>query len=195
MATYKVIEAFQSIQGEGRHMGVPATFIRLFDCNLNCTFCDTVWNDKSKIVEMTTEEIITLCDGLDLVVITGGEPSMQNLNPLIRELQKQPHTVAVETNGYKYKNIRAANHIALSPKNYSRPEGHWDEIKLLFSISNRVKQEEELLYWVDERYSVCVGAINNNDTIDKANMLTAINVAIVNDVPLNPQLHKLLGVE
>ena len=36
---YPVVEIFQSIQGEGRHMGRPANFIRLAGCNLKCSWC------------------------------------------------------------------------------------------------------------------------------------------------------------
>ena len=39
----KVVEIFDSIDGEGIRAGAPATFIRLAGCNLRCTYCDTVY--------------------------------------------------------------------------------------------------------------------------------------------------------
>lgn len=36
MTQIKVSELFYSIQGEGRHMGVPSVFLRTFGCNLTC---------------------------------------------------------------------------------------------------------------------------------------------------------------
>lgn len=35
----KVVEIFNSIDGEGKRAGLPCTFIRLFGCNLNCSYC------------------------------------------------------------------------------------------------------------------------------------------------------------
>src|SRR5690606_10255253 len=36
-----VSEIFRSVQGEGRHVGVPSVFLRLARCNLSCRWCDT----------------------------------------------------------------------------------------------------------------------------------------------------------
>jgi organic radical activating enzyme len=36
-----VNEIFESIQGEGGCSGQLSIFIRLANCNMNCTFCDT----------------------------------------------------------------------------------------------------------------------------------------------------------
>ena len=37
----KIVELFNSIDGEGKRTGELATFIRTFGCNLNCTYCDS----------------------------------------------------------------------------------------------------------------------------------------------------------
>ena len=40
---YKVVEMFDSIEGEGKRSGMPATFIRFAGCNLRCGYCDTAY--------------------------------------------------------------------------------------------------------------------------------------------------------
>lgn len=93
---YLVKEIFHTIQGEGPYSGVPATFIRLGGCNLQCTWCDTDY----------TQDLMHLQTGLivdemrnHLVVITGGEPFAQRIAPLVISLVQAGHIVQVETNG------------------------------------------------------------------------------------------------
>lgn len=98
---------FSTIQGEGPYAGVPAIFLRLAGCNLRCTFCDTDF--ESKATEMTKFDVIRKIRNLSmerntfptkLVVITGGEPLLQNLIPLIYELTHlEAFEVQIETAG------------------------------------------------------------------------------------------------
>ena len=84
----RINEIFYSLQGEGRHTGTPAVFVRFAGCNLKCSFCDT---DHSRSVEMTEEEIVEEVRQFParFVVITGGEPSMQVTASLIEKLHAQ----------------------------------------------------------------------------------------------------------
>ena len=41
MATFHLHTIFSSLQGEGRNVGRPATFVRFSGCNLACKWCDT----------------------------------------------------------------------------------------------------------------------------------------------------------
>ncbi len=98
----KVSEIFASIQGEGRIMGMPAAFVRLAGCNLNCEWCDTkyAWNVGK---EMTVDEIVSEVNkiGLKDVVITGGEPLVQidELSELVSKLYELGYVLHIETNG------------------------------------------------------------------------------------------------
>ncbi len=38
---YRIVEIFESLQGEGWNTGMPAVFVRLGKCNLACGWCDT----------------------------------------------------------------------------------------------------------------------------------------------------------
>lgn len=73
----KVVEIFDSFQGEGIYTGEPATFLRLGGCNLNCDFCDTEFDDYKEIdVELVKECLLNHIKNHKnkLLVITGGEP-------------------------------------------------------------------------------------------------------------------------
>ena len=118
-------EIFYSIQGEGPSMGKPAIFIRLSQCNLHCTWCDTdyTWNwkdtpfthdkdlqpgyekyDKGQwVVEAAPGEITDIIGQYPCkrVILTGGEPMMQQkeLIPLAEKLRKLGYFIEIETNG------------------------------------------------------------------------------------------------
>lgn len=94
----KVVEIFDSMQGEGEYMGVMCTFVRFAGCNLRCPFCDEA-SKYDKATEMTIEEIVHACRQ-SIVVLTGGEPTIQsNLLDLIDALQCAGKKVHIETNG------------------------------------------------------------------------------------------------
>lgn len=92
---------FATIQGEAIFAGHPATFVRLAGCNLKCPLCDTDYT--SKVIKVKPEYILNEAEKLTapnkLVVITGGEPFRQNLNPLVALLVKNEYNVQIETNG------------------------------------------------------------------------------------------------
>lgn len=111
---YSVIEIFDSIQGEGSWLGQPCTFVRLAGCNLRCSWCDTDW--KSSVQEMSVDEIIDKIN-YNRVVITGGEPALHDLRPLLVTLREDCHEIAIETNGtLPISGLSFIDHIVCSPK-------------------------------------------------------------------------------
>jgi len=193
---YKVVEHFTSIQGEGINMGRPATFIRLLGCNLKCSFCDEPKHTQQELVKNLTKEAIAALAETKLVVITGGEPSINDINPLIWFLQDEGHEVQVETNGFSFLNVEDADIVTLSPKKgNSRPEGFWTEVKLLVSAIDYDRVEDEIEYWKGKGVIVSLQPINGMDKINPESMKVAMRLAIKHDVRLSPQLHKLIGVE
>jgi organic radical activating enzyme len=120
---YDVLEIFDSYQGEGILLGRKATFIRLANCNLTCPWCDT--NMKAPSDEMTAKQIASQVNpNVDLVVITGGEPTLYDLELLAATFSNRI-AVAIETNGTNPvpKNI---NWIACSPKREAKYMIHPD---------------------------------------------------------------------
>ena len=110
---YKIVEIFESLQGEGDEVGAPVTFVRLAGCNLICPFCDT---DHSSFSLFDIPAIINLCKS-NYVVITGGEPALYDLRPLCMALKIAKKRVGLETNGtLPIKNLHSFDHISFSPK-------------------------------------------------------------------------------
>lgn len=125
LVKYPIVEIFTSIQGEGVNLGKPANFVRFAGCNLNCPWCDTIWNKANEV--LTKEEIAMRFDkDVKLVVFTGGEPMIQkNLLALLVYVCSLGYKVAIETNGTlptkELKKQLLDVHIACSPK----PEKDW----------------------------------------------------------------------
>lgn len=141
--TYKVNEIFYSLQGEGYYAGTPAVFIRFSGCNLQCPWCDTKHQDGERI---TAKEIISRAlQSLNgarpiLVVLTGGEPTLQVDEALVHSLRMKFPVVAIETNG-THPVPQNVNFITVSPKTdfINGPEivtRDADEIKLVFTGNN-----------------------------------------------------------
>ncbi|WSS23153.1 7-carboxy-7-deazaguanine synthase QueE [Streptomyces sp. NBC_01190] len=99
-----------TFQGEGPSCGAPALFIRLSRCNLTCEWCDTkyTWDwehfdPRQESVRRSATDLLAwaLASPVKLVVITGGEPLLQQhaLVPLVLALLAGGKRVEFETNG------------------------------------------------------------------------------------------------
>lgn len=99
----KVVEIFKSIDGEGKRAGLPTTFIRLYGCNLRCSYCDSqyAWSGNN-YEEMSVDEILTAVKelGITSITLTGGEPLIhKDVKELLSKLVECKFDVNVETNG------------------------------------------------------------------------------------------------
>lgn len=102
-----VIAIWPTIQGEGPYVGMPAVFIRLAGCDLQCPLCDTQYTRGRQQLSIDTilDQVEQLTDGrqrMSLVVLTGGEPLRQNIGPLARRLFEAGYQTQIETNGTLY---------------------------------------------------------------------------------------------
>jgi len=136
-----LMEAFYTIQGEGRFTGYPAYFIRLGGCDVGCVWCDVKesW-EAGKWPVLPIEKIVE--DALSypgrLVVITGGEPLLYNLDPLTRLLKEKGFTTNIETSG-AHPFSGDFDWVCFSPKKFKKPHPsiyvEADELKVV--IYNR----------------------------------------------------------
>ena len=86
----KINEIFYSLQGEGRNTGRAAVFVRFSGCNLKCPFCDTLF---SSYREMSNDDIVEAIKQYParLVILTGGEPTLQVDKPFVDLLLRDCH--------------------------------------------------------------------------------------------------------
>lgn len=187
---YKINEIFYSLQGEGAYAGVPMVFVRFSGCNLSCPFCDT---SHQSFVEMTAAEIRREVAqyGCGCVCITGGEPTLQLTEELIREAF-EGYEVHLETNG-TCPVPPGVDWVTLSPKAAPVVLTQAHEIKLLYG-----QGAEDPSRWQDFEASVyCLQPIAVEDDPD----LSARNVSATIDYckshpqwRLSLQTHKLIHI-
>lgn len=126
-----VAEVFgPTFQGEGPSLGRRAGFVRLGRCNLDCSWCDTPftwdWSRFDPAEELRHETVAAVLAQLDamapdIVVVTGGEPLLQQrrLVPLLEACAARGWPVEVETNGTIVPDQRAVELVGqwnVSPK-------------------------------------------------------------------------------
>ena len=121
--SWKVNEIFYSIQGEGRHTGMPAVFLRLAGCTMGCSFCDTKYAFQTGEEMNSLQVLVSLAEyPCKTVVITGGEPAEQDLPSLIAALKSAGYCVHLETNGAHDCDVSRADFVCVSPKKYVSQE-------------------------------------------------------------------------
>ncbi len=134
-----LVEEFYTVQGEGFHTGKAAYFIRIGGCDVGCSWCDTKfsWNPSLHPL-VAVEEIIAhaAVHPAAAVVVTGGEPLMNDMGPLTKGLHDEGIETFLETSG-AYPLSGDWDWICLSPKKNMPPAGnihqHAHELKVIIS--------------------------------------------------------------
>jgi len=99
--TLRINEIFYSLQGEGKTVGLPTTFIRLTGCPLRCGYCDTEYafhGGETKSIDDILQQVAQL--GAHYINVTGGEPLAQKrVHDLMSQLCDAGYHVSLETSG------------------------------------------------------------------------------------------------
>lgn len=133
---YSISEIYESVQGEGVNTGKRVVILRLSGCNLDCQWCDT---DHSPSLFMTEREVVSYIDAFSsgTVLLTGGEPTIQNIRPLCEEIRAAGYRIFLETNGTTdLEKVRdVIDWITVSPKLDSKTKNAAivDEVKVIAS--------------------------------------------------------------
>jgi len=101
----RISQIFKSINGEicASHQGSLTVFIRTFDCDCRCRYCDSKFSYEGHSLEMSVDEILDEVNRHDVpnVTITGGEPLLQakEVLEMATELFNFDKKISIETNG------------------------------------------------------------------------------------------------
>ncbi len=221
----KIHSIWYTIQGEGPDAGCPAIFVRLSHCNLRCYFCDTAFDDgRVWSRDEVSDHVWALSrqHNCKLVVITGGEPFLQNITPFIESLNSREIAVSIETAGTVYipgiprlfSNF-SINKIVCSPKTPTLSPNLVPHISALKYIirDGEVDERDGLPCMSTQRpglvtkiYRPCqslpvdtpvfVQPMDEEDPEQRQrNIKKAAEVAMAFGYRLSIQLHKLVGVE
>lgn len=212
---YPIVETFYSLKGEGMWTGQPMFFIRLAGCNLACDFCDTPWQRIDR--HMSRDELVDEAIGANFtrasrcsskrVVITGGEPLIHNLTPLLTALKSIGYYLHLETNGTRPLQP-GFDWVCVSPKspvNELNPSTMQaaDEIKFLAGYNEQMWQEyiDNVIHahgLMNDRQQLIVMPLANPYPSKDVNPIWV--EAAIDYVKANPwfryniQLHKALGI-
>ena len=139
-----VTSIFLTLQGEGPFSGSPALFIRLAKCNLDCSFCDTFFDDGDwmTFAQIEAKMYETVCSYWNnkgepvplwalpkqpegpygfypniVLVMTGGEPLLQeNISNFMQKQLANFKAVQVESNGIPDTVVPEGVTLVCSPK-------------------------------------------------------------------------------
>lgn len=92
MSKLKIAELFYSIQGEGRYMGVPSIFLRVFGCNFKCAGFGMPRGELSTEVDAIAERIVEFSDYNQLPLVSTGCDSYASWDPRFKDLSPMRKT-------------------------------------------------------------------------------------------------------
>jgi organic radical activating enzyme len=127
--TYPITERFLAWQGEGVHAGRCAYFIRLHGCPVHCPWCDSAntWHKdwippnvpRIDAGELAAQAVVG-CP--EFVVLTGGEPTVHELEPMVKALASVGLRVHLETCGGFTFRREGIVWVTISPKRDQTPK-------------------------------------------------------------------------
>jgi len=216
---YKIVEIFDSIEGEGARSGMTATFIRFAGCNMRCSYCDTTYALFSEptpchFTEMTAEQIMNKIH-FQRVTLTGGEPLCQpDIKTIINDLDTRGIEINIETNGsfdvsdfrtphtfftidYKLPSSGMERHMCLST--FLNLEAK-DVIKFVIGNNEDITRTIQVISEIQSHYlphhmpSVYLGAVAESFS-PRLLAQAMLSRPELKDTRLQVQLHKVINVQ
>lgn len=220
---YPVNDCYVCVQGEGVQTGMAMVLLRLHGCGVGCPWCDTkeTWNflpeqevatlpqalgANDRFTFMTAVEIIAYirhaCPGPKWVLVSGGEPALYDLQPLVLACQAAGYKTAVETSGTELGHVGAGfDWVCVSPK-MGMPGGKEvrlealsvaDEIKQVVGKPKDIEQLDALLAQATLKPTVqiCLQPVSQSQAATQL----CLDVVQKRGWRLSVQMHKYIGVQ
>ncbi len=214
MGSYKVVEIFTSINGEGRRAGQLALFVRFQKCNLHCSYCDTRWANTAAAAytELTEDELYRRIknSGIKNITLTGGEPLLQpGIGALLRRLAADDAlSVEIETNGsisiaefskienpplftldYKLPGSGMEDYMDTDNFRYLKPQ---DTVKFVAGSSKDLEKAREVIasFQLTQKCAVYLSPVFG--ALDPEEIVEFMKRYRLNGVNLQLQLHKII---
>ena len=198
ISSLPVMEHFYTLQGEGFYQGKAAYFIRLAGCDVGCVWCDV--KDSWDAEKHPRFEVKSLIEEVkktpaEIVVITGGEPLMHDLDELTKQLKATGFKTNIETSG-AYPLSGSWDWICLSPKKFKAP------LSSVIPFANELKVvvfNKSDFDWA-EKYAALVSPtckLYLQPEWDKAAEMTPLIIEYIKAHPkweLSLQIHKYINV-
>lgn len=209
---YPIAETFDSLQGEGGHAGVRMHFIRLAGCNVGvytapevllatnvplamlresqpnhsiCTsalgtnfLCDTNYRATAR---KTSKELVDEVQAHH-ICITGGEPLLYDLMPIIELASSRGLAIHIETSGTLPipQRVHAYSNVVCSPKKGFLPENRPYICEFKFVVDTTIPPEETVKRIDDvvgeAQVPVYLQGINSTDALDLESSRYAIDI-------------------
>ena len=181
--------------------------MRLYGCNLNCSFCDSQYSRDGSFVEMRplelADDILSRAPGF--IIFTGGEPCLQmsDMKRTIEAIRKYDPTrqIAIETNGTIDFDDTIFDVVVVSPKSMSvldlwthRPNVY---IKFLAVDENDIegiRRRMNTNVFANIPYIMPIGT-TAEQMVATGKKIADLIVATGMDAVLSPRLHILMGVK
>ncbi|MEO6582851.1 MAG: 7-carboxy-7-deazaguanine synthase QueE [Ferruginibacter sp.] len=193
-----VMESFYTIQGEGYYQGSAAYFVRLGGCDVGCVWCDVKesWDislHPVRSIKSIVNEIKNT--SAEIVVITGGEPLLHNLDDLTDSLHQNSLQTNIETSASSPLTGKW-DWICVSPKKFKAPLPEIllqaNELKVVIYNSSDFAWAEKHASMVSSKCKLYLQPEWSRDAL--------VTAAIVEYIKKNPrwclsvQVHKYINV-
>lgn len=199
MVTYPVMEHFYTLQGEGFWTGCAAYFIRLAGCDVGCSWCDVKesWDGTKHPFYSIDEMKSWLLDcPAEIVVITGGEPTLYDLAPLTTMIKSLGVRTHIETSGTN--DLTGIwDWISFSPKRFKRHLDEYNnnasELKMIIAHKNDLRWSKEMEEKMSKESSLYI-----QPEWEVRKEMEPLCIDFIKENPrwrLSLQTHKYLGID